>query len=374
MNARSTPTEPAIAVAPPAAAPAPAPASAPTKPARSFRKVLLMLSVPVLLIAGGGGWWLTGAAQESTENAYLHQARISVAPTIGGRVVSVNVRELQPVKAGDVLFQVDPEPYQLAVTQAEAAVNAARIQVEQMKAALAQAEAQAALAADEAQYQEDELTRQVALSGKGVTSTSALDGVRHTSRQAREKAVVAKLTADAARAALGGDPTAATDDHPAVRAALAELDRARYNLSVTRVTAPADGVIYQAASFHEGVMLAAGQPVFALVETGEAWVDANFKETQLVDLAPGQKAEIVFDAAPGKTFTGSVEAIGAGTGAEFSLLPAQNATGNWVKVTQRVPVRIKLDDVVGAASLASGLSAEVTVDTSAPGETQLVKE
>ncbi|WP_374393302.1 efflux RND transporter periplasmic adaptor subunit [Tabrizicola sp.] len=372
MNARTAPTEPAIAV--PAAASAPTPAAPPepvAKPARRLRKAMLMLSVPLLLVAGVGGWWLTGAAQESTENAYLHQARISIAPTVGGRVVSVNLHELQPVKAGDLLFQVDPQPYELAVAQAEAAVNAARLQVEQLKSALAQAEAQARLAADDASYQADELARQEALSGKGVTSTSALDQTRHASQQAREKAEVARLTADTARAALGGDPKAATDDHPAVRAALAELDRARYNLSVTRVTAPADGVIYQASSFHEGVMLAAGQPVFALVETGDAWVEANFKETQLVDLAPGQPAEVVFDAAPGKAFTGTVEAIGAGTGAEFSLLPAQNATGNWVKVTQRVPVRIKLDDAAGAAALASGLSAEVTVDTSGAGDTRL---
>ena len=366
MNARTSPAEAAAAVTAPNPAPAPA-----AKPARPLRKAFLMLSVPVLLIAGIGGWWLTGANRESTENAYLHQARISVAPTVGGRVVAVNVHELQPVKAGELLFQVDPQPYELAVAQAEASVNAARLQVEQLKAALAQAEAQAALAEDDARYQADELARQEALSGKGVTSASALDQTRHASRQAREKAEVARLTADTARAALGGDPKAATDDHPAVRAALAELDRARYNLSVTRVTAPADGLIYQAASFHEGVMLTAGQAVFALVETGDAWVEANFKETQLADLAQGQRAEIVFDAAPGKTFAGTVEAIGAGTGAEFSLLPAQNATGNWVKVTQRVPVRIKLDDAAGAAALASGLSAEVTVDTSGAAVTRL---
>ena len=369
MNARTTPAEPAIAV--PAASPAPKPAAPAMKPARRLRKAMLMLSVPLLLVAGVGGWWLTGGSRESTENAYLHQARISIAPTVGGRVVAVNLRELQPVKAGDLLFQVDPQPYELAVSQAEVAVSAARLQVEQLKAALAQAEAQAALADEDATYQTDELARQEALSGKGVTSTSALDQTRHASRQAREKAEVARLTVEAARAALGGDARIATDDHPAVRAALVELDRARYNLSVTRVIAPADGVIYQASSFHEGVMLAAGQAVFALVETGDAWVDANFKETQLADLAQGQPAEIVFDAAPGKTFTGKVEAIGAGTGAEFSLLPAQNATGNWVKVTQRVPVRIKLDDAEGAAALASGLSAEVTVDTSASADTRL---
>ena len=132
-----------------------------------------------------------------------------------------------------------------------------------------------------------------------------------------------------------------------------------------------DGIVYQAASFREGQMVTAGAALFTLVANRDAWVEANFKETQLVDLAPGQPAEVVFDAAPGKAFTGTVEAIGAGTGAEFSLLPAQNATGNWVKVTQRVPVRIKLDDAAGAAALASGLSAEVTVDTSGAGDTRL---
>jgi len=138
MNARTAPPEPAIAV--PVAAPASEPAA---KPARSLRKALVMLSVPLLLVAGGAGWWLTGANRESTENAYLHQARISIAPTVGGRVVAVHLHELQHVKAGDLLFQVDPQPYQLAVAQAEAAVSAARLQVEQLKAVLAQAEAQA---------------------------------------------------------------------------------------------------------------------------------------------------------------------------------------------------------------------------------------
>lgn len=339
----------------------------PAKPApkvRALRKTALMLSVPLLLALGAGGWWLSGGGSETTENANLHQPRLSIAPTVGGRVSAVNVQELQHVSAGDLLFQVDPEPYQLAVLQAEAAVSAMRLQIAQLKAAYAQAEAQAALADDDARYQAGELARQEALSGKGVASGSTVDEFRHSSRQAKERAAVARLTADAARAALGGDPEAATDDHPAVRAALIELERARYNLSLTKVTAPADGVIYQAASFREGVMLSAGQPVFALVETGEAWVDANFKETQLADLAPGQAAEVTFDAAPGHSFAGHVEAIGAGTGAEFSLLPAQNATGNWVKVTQRVPVRIRLDDPSAVATLASGISAEVTVDTS----------
>ncbi|OYU18377.1 MAG: hypothetical protein CFE34_10835 [Rhodobacteraceae bacterium PARR1] len=337
----------------------------PAAPKRGARKFALMLSVPILLAVAGGGWWIAGGGTESTENANLHQARVAIAPTVSGRVVTVNVAELQPVKAGDVLFQVDPEPYRLALAQAEVAVSAARLQVEQLKASYQQAVGSTALAQDEAAFQETELQRQEALSGKGVASSSTVDDSRHAMRQAQDRAQVAGLTVAAARAALGGDPDAATDDHPAVRAALAELDRARYNLSVTSVTAPADGVIYQAASFRPGAMLAAGQSVFALVETNEIWVDANFKETQISDIAPGQKAEVEFDAVPGKTFAATVQAIGAGTGAEFSLLPAQNATGNWVKVTQRVPVRITLDDPAAAAGLASGLSAKVTVVTDA---------
>ena len=149
-----------------------------------------------------------------------------------------------------------------------------------------------------------------------------------------------------------------------VLAALATRDRAAYNLELATVRAPADGVVYQASSFRDGQFVAAGEPLFALVETGDVWVDANFKETQLTNIARGQPAEVEFDIYPGRGFPATVEAIGAGTGAEFSLLPAQNATGNWVKVTQRVPVRVTLDGrMPEGVDLMSGASATVTVDT-----------
>jgi membrane fusion protein (multidrug efflux system) len=342
---------------------APAAVSAPAAKPRSRLRVFgLMLAVPLLIAGGAGAWWFAGGSYETTENANLHQAKISVAPSIGGRVVHVGVTELQRVKKGDVLFQVDPEPYRLALAEAEAAVNGARLQVEQMKAAYLQTKAQAVLAKEDAAYLAKELDRQQALEGRGVATASTLDDARHQAQQANEQAEVAALAINSARAALGGDPEAETDSHPKVRAALSELDRARYNLSQTTVTAPTDGVIYQAASFRQGAMVSAGQAVFALVDTSDLWVDANFKETQLGSITVGQTAEVTFDMAPGRHFTGTVEAIGAGTGAEFSLLPAQNATGNWVKVTQRVPVRIRLDKPEDLASLSSGLSAEVQVD------------
>ncbi len=146
-------------------------------------------------------------------------------------------------------------------------------------------------------------------------------------------------------------------------AALAARDKAAFDLSQATVRAPDDGVAYKAASFRVGQYVGVGTPLFALVETGDTWIDANFKETQLTRMKPGQKAEVVLDTYPDKTFEATVQAIGAGTGAQFSLLPAQNATGNWVKVTQRIPVRLQLDDKDAELALRAGMSASVTVDT-----------
>lgn len=338
-----------------------------TAPARAPRtlpwRIVMMVCLPAVLLAAGGVWWMSSGRYESTENANLHEARLSIASDLSGRVVQVGIHDSQRVAKGDLLFKVDPEPYRLALDEADVRLQASRLEVEQMKAALAQAEAQAKLARDDAAYLESELKRQEALSDRGVATGSALDEARHQARRAREQAEAADQVVAAALAALGGDPAAPTADHPKVRAAQVARDRAAYNLGLTEVRAPADGIVYQASSFREGQFVTAGAALFALVETGEVWVEANFKETQLDGIAVGQPVEIAFDLAPNRSFKGTVEAIGAGTGAEFSLLPAQNATGNWVKVSQRVPVRIKLDDPAQAAGLASGLSAEVTVDT-----------
>ncbi|TKA96814.1 HlyD family secretion protein [Cereibacter changlensis] len=335
------------------------------KPARARRsplRWLLMLALPLALIVGGAVYWLTGGRYETTENANLRQAVVSVASDLSGRVVAVNIADNQVVKAGDLLFSIDPEPYRLALAQAEAAVAGARLQVEQLRVGYAQAQANAMLAADDAAYQASELERQRALSTKGVASATALDDAQHEAQRARELKGVADQQVASALAALGNDPQIATDSHPTVMAALAARDEAAYKLGLTEVRAPADGVIYQAASFKPGQMVGAGTRLFALVETGDVWIDANFKETQLAGIRVGQPAEVVFDLYPDQPVEAVVEAVGAGTGAEFSLLPAQNATGNWVKVTQRVPVRLRLAEPT-ELSLASGLSAEVSVDT-----------
>ena len=185
----------------------------------------------------------------------------------------------------------------------------------------------------------------------------------HDLAKAKDQQLAALQGIASARAAIGGDPDIATDKHPSVMAAQAARDKAAWILAQTTVTAPADGVISQSTAFKVGQYVTSGTPLFSLVENGDTWVEANFKETQLTNMTVGQQAEIVLDTYPGHPFKAVVDSIGAGTGSEFSLLPAQNATGNWVKVTQRIPVRLKVEGADSAIELRTGMSASVSIDT-----------
>ncbi|MDW6024081.1 HlyD family secretion protein [Mesorhizobium sp. BAC0120] len=336
---------------------------APRPKRRRWLRLVLMVSVPLLLAAGGGYFWVTGGRYQQTDNANVRQSKVTIASDTSGRVVDVNIAENVPVKRGEVLFNIDPEPYKIALAQADASLAAARLGVEQLRAAYSQAVAQERMAANEVDYLKTQLKRQTELDAKGVNTKSALDEATHNLAKAEDEHAAALQAVAAARAAIGGDPDIPTDKHPSVLAALAARDNAAWNLSQTTVRAPADGVISQSTAFKAGQYVTAGTPLFSLVETGETWLEANFKETQLTKMKPGQEAEVVVDTYPGHTFRAVVESIGAGTGAEFSLLPAQNATGNWVKVTQRIPVRLKVQDPDAAFALRTGMSADVSVDT-----------
>ncbi|TIV72664.1 MAG: HlyD family secretion protein [Mesorhizobium sp.] len=355
-----------IAEVPAQPAPAPvsmAPAPQPAPKKRRLGRFLLMIALPLALLAGGAYVWVTGGRYQETENANLQQARISIASDTAGRIVQVGIADNQTVKAGDLLFVIDPEPYRIALAQADAAVAAARLNVEQLRAAYSQAMAQEKSASSEVEYAQSQYDRAADLAQKGINAKSSLDEARNDLDKAKQQLAVAEQGIASAKAALGGNPDIETDRHPTVMSAIAARDKAAYDLAQTTVKAPADGVVYQASSFKVGQYVAVGTPLFALVETGDTWIDANFKETQLTHMKPGQKAEIVVDTYPGRIFEATVKAIGAGTGAEFSLLPAQNATGNWVKVTQRIPVRLELADPDAKMALRTGMSATVTVDT-----------
>ena len=348
----------------------PAPADAivtPAAPAKKRRpgRLLLMVSVPALLVAAGGYFYLTGGRFEETDNAYVQQAKVAISADVAGRITEVDVSENMAVHAGDAIFSIDAEPYEIALEQANAALGTARVNVEQLKVAYATAEKALKAAQDVLAIQQSTFDRQDSLVKQGIASTATLDQPKLSLQQAENAVSTAQQQVNNAAAALGGSADIATDDHPAVKTALAQVSLAERNLGKTKVVAVTDGVISQVASLNVGQFIAAGTTIASLVETKASWVEANFKETQLAGIYVGMHAEVMVDAIPGHAIEGTVTSIGAATGSEFSLIPAQNATGNWVKVTQRVPVRVDFGDDVPAELLRSGMSALVSVDTGA---------
>ena len=352
------------------------PEAPPAKPRKraGIRRYLIMAAVPIVLILVGGYFWLSGGRYVSTDNAYVQQDRVTVTAQVSGIISEVDVSTNQAVKKGQVLFRIDPAPYKIALDQADAALASARLQVGQLRATYQQALAALKAAQDNYDFQTKNLQRQQELLGKGVSTQANFDSSQNDARAAEQALLQAKQNVAAALSALGGNPDIATDKHPLVLAALAHREQAALDLKNTTVVAPADGVVAQADRLQVGqyVTNPAGNPtaLLSLVETDSTWIDANFKETELADMHPGEKATVSIDAYPGRTFEATVASIGAGTGSEFSLLPAQNATGNWVKVVQRVPVRIRLVNPDPGVPMRIGLSAYVTVDTkSTPAQT-----
>lgn len=348
--------------------PAAQPAAKPVRRTR-WRRWVLMAALPLLVAVGGGYEYVVGGRYVSTDNAYVQQDKVTISPDISGRIVEVAVRESQPVHRGDLLFRIDDEPYRLALQQADAALASARLKVEQLRADLGEAQAKQAAAEEKVAFEQREFQRQQDLLKTGVAARATYDSVRHDLMAAQQDLNTEKQSVISARAALGGDPDIPTDRHPMVLEALAKKASAQRDLDHTVVTAPADGVVSQTDRLLVGQYASVGLSAVSLVMSGASWVEANFKETDLTHMAVGQTATVVLDAYSGRTLTAHVESIGAGTGSEFSVLPAQNATGNWVKVVQRVPVRLRIDgtdgDQSGAANvpLRTGLSAEVEVDT-----------
>ncbi len=350
-------------------------------PPGSFRRgralrLLLMVGLPVAALAVGGGVWLSGGDVVSTDNAYVKAPIISVAPEVSGRVLTVAVSENQPVTAGQDLLRVDAAPFRIAVERAEAGLDAARTEIEELQASYREKLAELDLARTTLAYAEKELGRRDKLARRDVVSESGLDESRQAAESARQRLAIIRQDLARIAARLGGEPPIDVSAHPAVRQARAALDAARLDLSRTAVRAPVDGVAGHLPD--PGDTVAAGQTALTLVGTGDVWIEANFKETDLTWMRDGQPVEVRVDTYPDRVFRGRVRSIAQATGAEFSLLPPQNASGNWVKVVQRVPVRVGLELDDGAPPLRVGMSAEVDVHTghedSLPGPLAKVAE
>lgn len=321
---------------------------------RSFVRPVLMLIVPLLLLGLGGYWWLTSGKSESTDNAQVKTDIVSVSAQVTGPVIEVDVKNGDHVKAGDVLFKIDPAPFQVALEQAQAQLAAAKLQTTQLRTQAAGTGADITGAEANLAIQQHALDRQSALLRQGFTTRADYEDALNKVKEAQQQLQDAKARAANAQAAI------APGEQPSIAQAQAAVDKAQLDLSRTVVRAPMSGDVANADKLQVGQMAVQGLGMLSVVHSNGAWVEANFKESQLTKMVPGQKATITIDAYPGTKFPGYVQSLGAGTGSEFSLLPAQNANGNWVKVTQRVPVRIAFDGKPSRPMIA-GLSAEVTV-------------
>src|SRR5215813_10520273 len=322
-----------------------------------------MLAGPILVLLAAGYWYLTGGRYVSTDDAYIQAARASISTDVPGRVVEVEVKDNQHVKTGQVLFRLDPRPFQIAVDEAKAQLGTVRFQIHALKATYHQKRADARAAEATSEYQEREFERQKRLLASGTASQQQFDQARQAYENGRQQLASKEQDVAVAVANIGGDPDLPLEQHPMVQRAQAALDRAELNLSYTEIRAPENGIVTKVDQLQVGNYVTAGTPLFSLMSTDRVWVEANFKETELTHMRPGQEATVEIDTYPDLVFRAKVESLSPGTGLTFALLPAENATGNWVKVVQRLPVRLQLAQLDPDRPLQAGLSATVEVDT-----------
>ena len=326
-----------------------------------FTRPILMLLLPALFAVGGVAAYLHGGRVISTDNAYIKADKVPVSAQINGPVQTILVQENQQVKAGDVLFTITPEPYLVAQQKAEAGLAKVRADIEALKASYREKEAEITLAQTRYQFSKKQQKRQADLLASHYVSANNYDDAEQNTAVSLQQ--IGTLQQDLQRIAesLGGSVTLATEQHPSYLAAKAELAQANLNVGYLNVKASMDGVVSKLPK--PGQYLLAGATAATLVANQNLWIEANFTETDLTYMHAGQQVTVKVDTYPDQQWHGTVQSFSPATGAEFSIIPAQNATGNWVKITQRVPVRIALAPDTSSATLLAGLSAEVAVDT-----------
>ena len=340
----------------------PPPIRPPTARRRRVLRPLLFALLPVALIAGAYEY-VVGGQVMSTDNAYVQAQSLGVSTDVSGLVDSIEVHDNQHVKKGDVLFRLRDASFRIALEGAQGQLGAVRNQVLTQQASYKQALSQIEQARADIPYYETVFKRQQDLASSVVASRASYDQAQHDLTSARQRAAVAEAQAQAMLAQLGYDANQPVEDNPFYKQAKAAVDSAQRDLNDTVVRAPFDGIVTNVDSLQVGSYLRASQPGFSLISDTDLWVEASPKETELTYVEPGQKAVVTVDTYPGTEWTGAVESISPASGSSFSLLPAQNTTGNWVKVVQRIPMRVRLDLSGHKPPLRVGMSVVVEVDT-----------
>jgi membrane fusion protein (multidrug efflux system) len=338
----------------------PLPAESALAARRRWRRPLMLIG-PLLVLLIGGYFFIMGGRYVETENAYVKSDKVTISAAVAGPIASVNVAENQPVQRQALLFTLEQRPFRIALDRAEAELRAVASDIAQLQAELAQKEEELVLAETNLAFAVRELARQEKLAARQMASQEALDSGRHTRDGAQQRINVLRQERLQILAQLENAPRRAVAEHPRYLAARAVRDAAALDLERTEVRSPVDGFASRVPL--AGQYLQTGAAAMSVVADASVWVDANFPETDLTHVAVGQPASIRIDTYPGRTWHGEVLSISRATGSEFAILPPQNASGNWVKVVQRIPVRISLQPERDGPALRAGMSATVEIDT-----------
>ena len=329
---------------------------------RTLTRMVFLFVIPLLAICVGLYLYAAGGRYVSTDNAYVKANVIIITPEVSGRVTSVLVADNQAVEAGDVLLQLDPSLLDIELNRARAQMAVIRTELESLRADYGETVVQIQQAEDKVRYLERRYKRQRKLLKQGLSSEEKHDEAKHTLQVARREVQIIQQRVQRVLAQLAGDEVLSVEQHPRYQAAQATYDQAAIDLKATTIHAPASGIVSN-MKLQVGEYAQAGKPVFSLIENYPIWIEANLKETQLTHILPGQQATIVADAYPDRVWESVISSIAPTTGAEFSILPPQNASGNWVKVVQRIPINLVIIDQADGPQLRAGMTVSVRIDT-----------
>lgn len=339
------------------------PAVAQPRPSRKRLRLVLLVVIPLIALAAGSYFYLTSGRYISTDNAYIGAQKVLITPDISGKIAKVTVTEGQRVNAGDALVEIDPEPFRITVAMTQARLDSVKTDFENLKANLASTTRRITLARETVDLKQRDFDRKNTLLTNRTGSQVDVDNSQTAVVAAKTQLETLEQQEQSFRNQLLGDANLPIEKYPPYAQAAAALDQAKRDLDHTVLRAPIVGMATQVSSIQMGRYVTAGTPVFSLIDDTKPWIDANPKETDITHLRIGQPVSISVDTFPGRTFHGAVAAVSPGTGAQFAILPPQNASGNWVKVVQRVPIRIQFADNEDVRELRSGMSVTVDIDT-----------